>query len=202
MYSKGHLLVPFYSLQHSHIHWRETYQSLEERREFPFRNLIVSNTSPINPVEEDILVQKILDKMVICEEDQALHRWGSSGRKQINLRIFKQLFTWKSIPLISRASDALIVPPALSPATPIFAVSSTPKHILHCPSDTVKLNFEPKDVLFSMIYCVTAAESSSQIGYLCSGPSGYSTEIQIIFVDLFSSNTWEEANELWFYSAR
>ncbi len=35
------------------------------------------------------------------------------------------------MPLTVRARDALIVPPALSPATPILASALTPKQIIH-----------------------------------------------------------------------
>jgi hypothetical protein len=35
------------------------------------------------------------------------------------------------MPFTVRARDALIVPPALSPATPTLAVSLTPKEMIH-----------------------------------------------------------------------
>lgn len=46
------------------------------------------------------------------------------------LNMYKLMCTWKSTPLIVRASDAAIVPPALSPTIPIFAVSLTPREII------------------------------------------------------------------------
>ena len=103
-----------------------------------------------------------------------------------------------------RASDAAIVPPALSPTTPIFAVWSTPI------SDQKQVDDEqqssstavPYDALFWMICFATSDASSSQIGYLCSGARRYSTEIQIVFVALdIGREVQKQRSSGWTYSA-
>ena len=55
-------------------------------------------------------------------------------------------------------------------------------------------HLEPNSLLCSRIYCVTSRASSSQTGNLYSGPSRYSTEIQMDFVAL---NTSQGGNMGW-----
>lgn len=48
------------------------------------------------------------------------------------------------MPFTVRASDALIMPPALSPATPTFAVCSTPKQMINKCISIIELKSDHK----------------------------------------------------------